>query len=296
MNRVAKWSAIVLVGLIVLVLLAGATVYAASEVVLRRSYDVPLEEIAVPTDTAAIAEGRRLAIIRGCYDGCHGPGFEGQVFWDEPWIARLVAPNLTQVAAQHTDAELERIIRDGVRPDGTSTWGMPSASFYHLSDQDVGSIIAFLRSVPVSDGPATEVQIRMLARLGVLAGEFPPQAQTIEHGAARFGEQPRSDTVAFGQYLAATICTECHGLDLQGGQGGGTPTAFMAAAYSEEEFTRLMRTGIALGDRELDLMKEVAQGRFSHMTDDELHALHTYLKERASSGPGISLEVEAGDE
>lgn len=284
MNRVLKWSGIVLAGLIVLILLAGAGVYAASEVVLRRSYDVPLEEIAVPTDSAAIAEGRRLATIRGCFDGCHGPGLEGNVFWDEPWIARLVAPNLTQVAAQHTDAELERIIRDGVRPDGTSTWAMPSASFYHLSDQDVGSIIAFLRSVPVSDGPATEVRIRMLGRLGVLRGEFPPQAQSIEHGAPRLGEQPHSDTLAFGQYLAATICSECHGLDLQGNPRAGTPPAFMAAAYSEEEFTRLMRTGVALGDREIGLMTRMAR-RFTHMTDHELHSLHTYLKERASSPP-----------
>ncbi len=279
MRRILKWGAVTVAGLVGLVLLAVATVYVASEIVLRRSYDVPLEAIAVPTDSASIAEGRRLATIRGCYNGCHGTGLDGTEFWDQPWIARLVAPNLTQVAAQHSDAELERIIRDGVRPDGRSTWGMPSASFYHLSDPDVGAIIAFIRSQPLTDGPATEVEVRLLARIGVLTGEFPPQAQVIEHGAPRLDERTRSDTLAFGAYLARTICSECHGLDLRGDPRSPTPTLAIAAAYSREEFIRLMRTGVALGGRDLGLMSDVSRRRFVHMTDDELHALHAFLGE-----------------
>lgn len=38
-----------------------------------------------------------------------------------------------------------------------------------------------------------------------------------------------------------------------------------------------MRTGIAVGDRELGLMTGVAQGALSSMTDDEINALHGYL-------------------
>jgi mono/diheme cytochrome c family protein len=277
MSRLLRWAAVVVAGLGGLVLLAVASVYVASEVVLRRTYEVPLEAIAVPTDSASIAEGRRLATIRGCYDGCHGTGLDGTEFWDEPWIARLVAPNLTQVATRHSDAELERIIRDGVRPDGRSTWGMPSASFYHLSDADVGAMIAFIRSQPLSDGPATEVEVRLLARIGVLTGEFPPQAQVIDQDVPRLGDRPRSDTLAFGAYLARTTCSECHGLDLQGDPRGATPPLAIAAAYSREEFVRLMHTGVALGGRELGLMSDVSRRRFVHMTDDELNALHAFL-------------------
>jgi hypothetical protein len=38
-----------------------------------------------------------------------------------------------------------------------------------------------------------------------------------------------------------------------------------------------MRTGNALGKRELPLMSEVARNRFSHFTDEELRDLYTYL-------------------
>ena len=38
-----------------------------------------------------------------------------------------------------------------------------------------------------------------------------------------------------------------------------------------------MRTGVALGGRELGLMSDVSRGRFVHMTDDELNALHAVL-------------------
>jgi len=51
------------------------------------------------------------------------------------------------LARQLTDAELGRIIRHGVRANGTSVWAMPSASFYHLEDADLGDIIAYVRSI-----------------------------------------------------------------------------------------------------------------------------------------------------
>jgi hypothetical protein len=45
---------------------------------------------------------------------------EGAVVMDEPWLARIVAGNLTHVARDHSDAELERVIRGGIRKDGRS--------------------------------------------------------------------------------------------------------------------------------------------------------------------------------
>lgn len=278
MSRPRKWATIALAGVVSLGLLALAGVYVGAEMVLRRTYDLPLDEFELPTDTQSIAEGRRLATLRGCYEGCHGSGLGGSKFWDQPWVVRLVAPDLTRMAARHSDAELERIIRDGVRPDGRSTWGMPSASFYHLSDADLGAILAFIRSQPLGEGPSAEVEMRLLGRLAVLAGEFPPQAQIIDHETPRLGERPRSDSLAFGEYLARTVCSECHGLDLQGDARGPTPHLAMAAAYSDEEFVRLMRTGVGRGGRELGLMSQVARGRFSVMTDTELRALHAYLR------------------
>jgi hypothetical protein len=81
-------------------------VYALSERVMRHVYEVPRVTLSVPTDAASIAEGRRMAVIRACFGGCHGKDGEGSVLFDEPLIARLVAPNLTAAVREYGDAGL----------------------------------------------------------------------------------------------------------------------------------------------------------------------------------------------
>ena len=39
-----------------------------------------------------------------------------------------------------------------------------------------------------------------------------------------------------------------------------------------------MRTGVAIGDREVGLMSEVSRGRFTHFTEREQRAVHQYLR------------------
>src|SRR6266511_1828025 len=95
LKKVFRWLGIGAGVLISLVLMAGTIVYAISERVLHRVYDVPLADIAVPTDPASVAKGRRLATIYGCYNSCHGKNMEGSHLYDEPGIARINAPNLT---------------------------------------------------------------------------------------------------------------------------------------------------------------------------------------------------------
>jgi cytochrome c1 len=59
------------------------------------------------------------------------------------------------------------------------------------------------------------------------------------------------------------------------------------AAYEEPAFRRLMREGIAIGDRELRMMSPVARGRFVHFTDQELEDLYAFLSDmsaRAAEG------------
>lgn len=200
------------------------------------------------------------------------------MFFDQPMLARLVAPNLTQIAATHTDADLESVIRQGIRQDGRSTVGMPSAMFYHLTDEDLGRIIAFLRSLPVTDGPSTEIRLGPLARVGILKRLYEPQVAMIDRTVERPTAMELTDPLAFGRYLALTSCTECHGGDLRGSPGGDAPALAIAGAYAPEEFVALMRTGVARGDRELGLMSGVARSRFAHFTDAEISALHAYLK------------------
>jgi mono/diheme cytochrome c family protein len=276
MRKVWRFLGIGGVGLGSMALIAFAVLYAGSQRLINRVYEVPLSAFVATDDPALVAEGERLARIRGCI-GCHGAALEGRVFIDEPLLARIVAPDLTLMAREHSDAELERVIRRGVRRDGRSVWVMPSPMYYHLSDEDLGAIIAYIRSVAPSSGPPTEVRLRVLGRLGLVSGQFPPLVDEIDQTASRFTPD-REDALSFGRYLALTVCTECHGADLRGAQDGGAPSLGIAAAFSSEAFARLMREGIGLGDRELGMMGGVARDRFAHFTDGEIDALHTYLR------------------
>lgn len=264
-----------------LAFVAAAYVYVASERVIHRQYEAPLEPVAVPSDPASIAEGRRLATIRGCYGGCHGKGIEGEVWVDDVREGRAVAPNLTALAHDYSPAELARVIRYGVRPNGEGVQIMPSPMFYHLSDADLGRIIAFLRSVPRMDGHPYEFRPGPYTRWMIAKGEWLPWPEDIAVMGPRMPTPSAADTLRFGEYLARTVCTECHGNELEGGDG--TPDLVIGAAYCPADFARLMRTGVALGSREVGLMSEVARSgsatspmpRSSRCTPSSKHALRS---------------------
>ncbi|MDP9202092.1 MAG: c-type cytochrome [Gemmatimonadota bacterium] len=280
MKRALRWLRNGLLGIVALFLVAALVVYIVSERIARRTYDAPGTPVSVPGDSASIREGERLARIRGC-TGCHGAQLAGEVFGDNALLGLIVSPNLTVAAREYTDPELERIIRHGIRPDGRSVVLMPSGMFSVLDDADFGRIIAYVRSVPRVPGHPREVRLGPLPRLMFALGKFEPAAVEAHRAAALSRSFPSgSEPMARGAYLARTACTECHGFDLRG--GNQAPDLRIAAGYSRDAFTHLMRTGKALGDRELKLMSKVARSRFSHFTDSEIAALHDYLLARAA--------------
>jgi hypothetical protein len=67
--------------------------------------------------------------------------------------------------------------------------------------------------------------------------------------------------------------------------GTKAPDLIVAGAYDLPEFKRLMRNGVASGNRKLGLMGEVARDDFRHFTDEEIAAIHAYLAERVSRAP-----------
>jgi mono/diheme cytochrome c family protein len=276
MKRLLKIVAMTLGALAGIALCAAVYVYIASERVIERTYDVALMNFHAPTDTTAIEAGRRLATIYGC-NNCHAAGMNGTVLYDEPGIARISAPNVSRIVKEYSDAELERLIRHGVKRDGTSTWIMPAPMFSHLTDEDLGNIIAYVRSLPALDGVERELTLRPLGRIGIVTDKFRPLATEVTaNGTARAPD--RTDPMSHGKYLVMTACTECHGANLEGSDIVNAPSLLVAAAYSKEEFARLMRTGRGIGERKLGLMAEVGQVRFSSFTDAEVDAVRTYLE------------------
>lgn len=107
MRQVLKWVAIVLAGVATLAVVATGVVYVVAARRLGKRYEVPVRAVAVPTDSAAVATGGRLVVTRGC-TGCHGPDLGRQQMFAAFDGTRLVAPNLTRVARDYSDAELVR--------------------------------------------------------------------------------------------------------------------------------------------------------------------------------------------
>ena len=277
MKRFLRGLGLVLGGIVAVAVVTAIYVYIASEHEVRRQYEIPITAFAAPSDAQAVVRGKRLATIAGCYASCHGKRMEGSLLFNEPGVARINAPNLTRVLREYSDAELVRLLRHGVKRDGESVWIMPSTMFTHLSDQDLGDLIAFVRSEPEQEGPMRDVTLLPLGRVGVVLGQFKPLAAQIDHAAVPPAQTDRSDALRYGKYLVDIACTECHGQDLRGSDFVHAPNLLIAQAYAEPDFFKLMRTGVGLGERHLGLMSEVGASRFPAFTDDEVRAIRAYL-------------------
>ncbi len=279
MKGLLRWFVVVLSSLLALIVVAYVVVYILSERILQRTYDVPSVTISIPTDAESIAEGRRLATMRGCFGDCHGKGAEGAVMFDEPMIARIVAPNLTASFRRYSDAQIATIIRTGVRPDRRSVLVMPAEEFTWLTDADLGRIMAFLKSLPPVEGPGPSIAPGPLGRIGLVTGKFKTVVQLI----ADAKPPPEGSGVpeTFGRYLARTTCTSCHGTDLRGASTPDfvAPDLRIAGAYSLEQFTDLMRKGEGVGGRKLETMGPWARKALTLFTDQEIAALYSYLHE-----------------
>jgi cytochrome c553 len=241
------------------------------------------------TSPSPTEHGHRLADALGCTD-CHGADLTG-VDFSTPEYGRLWTANLTRAAPGYSDAELARVIRGGRRPvhEGEADrelWGMPSAVFTHLNDDEMAAVIAWIRTLrakgEVHPGPTFGPRAKAEIASGLWASAPTEVAKAEKMTLPDLGPEH-----AQGRYIAAHTCAECHGLNLKGGvpvEGRTPPDLVIATAYSPEQFAILMRTGKPIDGRDMGLMTMVAKGRFSRFTDGEVKALQGYLKALAASG------------
>ncbi len=286
-----KWTGRVLGGLVVVVALALAAVYGVSEARMRRTYRVDPGPVALRGDAGAVRQGAHLAVVRGCAE-CHGADLGGRVFIDAQPMARLTASNLTPgrggVASRYTDADWVRAIRHGVAPDGRPLLFMPSHEFNPLGDDDVGALIAYIKSLPPVDSDLPASSVGPLGRALFLAGQIPLlPAEIIDHAAPRRVPPAPGATAEYGAYLA-TGCTGCHGAGFSGGRIPGTPPDWKAAAnitpdpatglgrWTEQDFVRAMRTGKRPNGSDIDPL--MPWKGLATMTDTELRAIWLYLR------------------
>ena len=281
------WIVRILGGLVGLVVISLSTVFVLSERAINKRHAFKEYPISVPTDSATLAQGERLVKMRcaGCHGGDSLPG--NPAFFDEPMIARVAAPNVPARIASLTDAELAAFMRSGIRKNGTSPFIMPPPGLYHISDADLGALIAYLRKLPVSSTTTPPNAYRLLGRVGVMTGQFKTAVAAFDTTQERVGQDTAWATTRNGEYLTRIICTECHGVQLTGAAGppAATPSIAMAAGYSADEFRTLLRTGTPrVSSTQLTLMAEVARASLTLLTDAEISAIYEYLKALPASG------------
>jgi hypothetical protein len=202
----------------------------------------------------------------------------------------VVASNLTSgkdgIGGRYTDVDFVRAIRHGVGDDGRDLVIMPSNYFTKMGDNDLGAIIAYLKSLPPIDNELPTTSMGPIGRIiSLLESELVP-VRVIDHEAPRPAEVAPGVTAEYGKYRAL-LCPICHGDDLTGGtvpgEGGDVPKAPNITAagalrvYDEAAFLTTLRTGIARSGRQLD-NEFMPWKRFGQMTDDELKAIWLYLQ------------------
>ena len=81
------------------------------------------------------------------------------------------------------------------------------------------------------------------------------------------------------------VCAQCHGKDLRGTPKDlvPAPDLLIVGPYDRGEFRALMRTGRAVGGRDVGAMSKTARGNLSGLTDDEIDATYDYLAARAKA-------------
>lgn len=292
MKKALKWIGIAMAGLVGIVMLIGVVGYVASERRINKSYSIAVEPFAIPTDTASIEEGRRLTIIRGCVD-CHGTDYGGSTLLENPIIGRIYGANLTSgegsATAGWSPEDWARAIRNGIAPDGRGILMMPSYHYAGLSDQDLGRMIAYLRSVKPVDRPHPHSSIGPMVRAMLVTNQMPVpmiSAEVIDHSRAAPASVPAEVSSEFGAYLA-TSCTGCHGENLAGGPIPFSPPDQPKAAnltpsgelghWTQNDFKNTLRTGVTPSGRRLNSLN-MPWTLTREMTDVELEALWLYLK------------------
>lgn len=318
MKKVLKWVGIVCSALAGLMVIASVVIYAKSQARLARIYDMPEETVAIPSDPASVERGRHIFQFRGC-EACHSAGgyldlsgsdqaldahlslpsrdiphMEGNIYLDDPAVGRVVASNLTSgkggVAGGYTDRDWVHAIRHGIRPDGTALLFMPSTEFYFLSDEDLGTVIGYIKSAPSVDNelpPSTVSWTGRIVMTLVPAITFIP-AELVPHDAARPAAPEPGITPEYGEYLTHS-CKVCHGVGMSGGPIPGFPSSWPAApnltfgpgsalpAWTEEGFINTIRSGITPDGRGVR-GEYMPWGSYKFMDDEELQAVWVYLQ------------------
>jgi mono/diheme cytochrome c family protein len=293
MKKIFKWIGIVLGSLIGLLLVSAAVLYFMGNARLSKTYDFPPSNITIPTDSASIEYGKHRA--ETLCEGCHGKDLSGINNWFSGGpLGTIDSANLTSgeggIAREYaSDEDYVKAIRHGIDPEGKPIFMVAVASTSHLSDKDLGAIIAYVKSVPPVDHKTNGQNFTPLAKILLAAGVFPRLPVEVVSHETNVNAPERGVTPEYGEYLANTNdCRVCHGPNLNGGPFPD-PTIKLISPnltpggelgfWTEEQFINTIRTGVKPSGQQLS--EHMPWKNYRLFNDDELKAIWLFLQSQS---------------
>jgi mono/diheme cytochrome c family protein len=210
---------------------------------------------------------------------------------DKPW---LIAPNITPDketgAGTWSDDALARAIREGIGHDGRTLFPiMPYQNYRQMSDEDLASVIAYVRTVPAVRNQLPTTKMPFPLNFSIQNVPQPLDAAVPA--------PDQSTPVKRGDYLVRmSSCADCHtpqeqgqplpGMDFAGGfliheptgdvvSHNITPAASGIGYYNDTTFVQAMRTG-KVGARHLHA--SMPWYFYAKMTDEDLKSMFAFLQ------------------
>jgi len=299
LRRFLKWFGLITGGLLGVALVLLVVMFLIGSRKINRTYDIEIASVVVPTDAASIAQGKHYVEALGACQVCHGQDLGGPNidecgdmpclgFSNDLLFGKVFPKNLTSglggIGGVFTDEDYVRAVRHGISQDNKALVMMPSDNYNRISDEDLGNMIAYLKTLPPVDNEQAEVGLAPVGRIltAFLGGLLP--ASQIDHEAVRPPSPEAGVTVEYGRYLAG-VCSVCHGDSLSGGE---VPSGDRVSApditqdgapgsWTDEQFLVALRSGMTPDGTLLD-PRFMPWNRFNAMTDDELGAIWLYLQ------------------
>jgi mono/diheme cytochrome c family protein len=290
----------------------------------NRKFDAPYPEIRASRDPEVIARGRSIAYGPGHCVNCHTANVEvdsiragampllaGGHLFALP-LGNIYSANLTPDVrtgiGRYTDAQIARVLRYSVMPDGRAT--MPFMQFHNLSDEDLTAVISFLRSQkPVRRAvPEHELTFVGKAVVAFLIKPAGPRGTPLKQ------TPPEEPTVERGEYVANSVggCAECHtkrnlidgsyagerfagGMEFDAGDDkiivspNLTPSKTgRITSWSEDQFVGRFGAGVGIPHTHMPWRQ------FQRMSETDVRAIYRYLRTLPPSDhdPGPSVQAK----
>ena len=272
-------------------------------------------------DADLVKRGEYLTIAGDCI-ACHttpgGKRFAGGLYIDTP-VGKLSTPNLTPDKetgiGNYSDDQFYRAIHEGIDAKGQYLYpALPFPWFTKVTRDDALAIKAYLFSLEPVHAPRKEIKIGFPfdVREGLLTW------RTLFFKAGTFKPDPEATAeVNRGAYLVEGLghCGACHNRSkllgasnwsgkLQGGQIEGWYAPNITSdgkdgvgKWAKDAIVTYLKTGAGPGKNNVALgpMMEVVTESTSHLSDQDLNAIASYLKATAAKQTISEKQSSAGE-